>query len=95
MIKENVFQAKLVKELRAMGYLVLKNDSGHIQGIPDLLVLFKNRWAALECKRSKDSPRRPNQEHYIYELGKMSYASFIYPENKEDVLSELQKALGA
>lgn len=96
MDRESAFQAKLIKELRQRfnGCLVLKNDSGYIQGVPDLLILYKSKWAALECKRSKDAPHRPNQDHYIRELGKMSYASFIYPENKEDVLDELQDAFG-
>lgn len=97
MARESTFQSKLIKELKNLfpGCLVLKNDADYIQGIPDILILFKNKWAALECKRSKDSPKRPNQEHYIHEMGKMSYASFIYPENKEDVLGELQKTFGS
>lgn len=91
--KENAFQASLIKELkeRFPGCIVLKNDSGYIQGIPDLLILFREMWAALECKRCRDAAHQPNQDYYVDEMNRMSYASFIYPENKEQVLNEIQR----
>lgn len=51
---ENKFQANLIKELkeRFPGCIVMKNDPTYIQGIPDLLVLHKDKWASLECKKS-------------------------------------------
>lgn len=93
--KESGFQGKLIKEIkdRFPGCMVLKNDPTYIQGIPDLLILYNKKWAALECKRSADAPARPNQPHYVERMNKMSYASFIYPENKEEVLNEIQSAL--
>jgi hypothetical protein len=93
---ESEFQSNLIKELkeRFQGCVVLKNDASYIQGFPDLLVLYRNRWAALECKRSATANRQPNQVYYIDELDQMSYASFIYPENKEEVLYDLQQAFG-
>lgn len=72
--------------------MVLKNDPNYIQGVPDLLVLCNDRWAALECKRSKNAPHRPNQEYYISKMNDMSFAAFVYPENREDILDELQRA---
>lgn len=94
MKKENSFQAQLIKDLKNIfpGCIVLKNDANYIQGIPDLLILFDDKWAMLECKRSEKSSHRPNQEYYVKLLDEMSYASFIYPENREDVLNELQQA---
>lgn len=91
---ENRFQADLINELhsRFEGCIVTKLDSSHIQGIPDLLVLHGKNWAALECKKSKDAIRQPNQEFYVEKMNKMSFSRFIYPENKEDVLNELQQA---
>lgn len=94
---ENKFQSKLIKELEARfdGCIVTKLDSGHIQGIPDLLVLYKDKWATLECKRSekeylREQGKRPNQEWYVNTMNQMSYSSFIYPENKEKVLNEIE-----
>lgn len=91
---ESKFQGDLIKELKKLfpGCIVMKNDANYIQGIPDLLILFKNRWAALECKKSANAKRQPNQEYYIELMNKMSFASVIFPENKEEVLNELQQA---
>jgi len=94
-MKENKFQSQLISEIknRLPGCYVLKNDANYIQGFPDLLILYKDHWAALECKRSETASRRPNQEFYVSSLNDMSYASFVYPENREVVLDELQRAL--
>ena len=93
-MKESKFQADLKKELKKLfpGCIVTKMDSGDIQGIPDLLILFKNMWATLECKKSANASKRPNQEYYVGLMNKMSFSRFICPENKEEVLNELRKA---
>lgn len=94
MPKESDFQKDLRKEIeeRFEGSIVTKLDSGDIQGIPDLLVLYKDKWAALECKKSNKASKRTNQDWYIEQMNKMSYASFIYPENKENVLNEMERS---
>lgn len=91
---ESNFQSKLIQELKGLlpGCMVIKNDPNYIQGIPDLLVLYKDKWAALECKKGAGSKRRPNQEYYVGQMDAMSFSRFIYPENKEEVLYELQQA---
>lgn len=91
MKRESEFQSKLKKELkeRFPGCIVTKLDSGDIQGIPDLLVLYKDKWATLENKRSAKASKRPNQEYYVNKMDEMSFSRFIYPENKEEVLNEL------
>ena len=91
---ESVFQSKLIKELerRFTGCVILKNDANYIQGFPDLLILYKDKWAALECKKSADASFQPNQEYYLDLLDGMSFASVIWPEIKEEVLDELQQA---
>lgn len=93
-MKESAFQAKLIKELKEMfpGCIVLKNDATYKPGIPDLLILFNDRWAALECKKSSRASRRPNQEYYVNKMDEMSYASFVCPENKKEVLNAIQQA---
>lgn len=93
-MKENKFQSDLIKELKYEfpGSIILKLDANYIQGIPDLLILFRDRWAALECKQNEKAHHQPNQEYYISIMNSMSYAKFIYPENKEEVLDELQRS---
>ena len=95
MKKENKFQAELIKELKAEypDAIVTKLDANHIQGIPDLLILEGNKWAALECKRSAKENFQPNQPYYVEKMNNMSFASVIYPENKKEVLDALQSAL--
>ena len=90
---ERIFQSELIKELKELfpGCIILKNDPTYIQGIPDLLILFEDKWAALEVKKSITASHRPNQEFYVNKMGRMSYANFIYPENKEVILNELQE----
>ena len=93
-MRENKFQSDLIKELKKLfpGCIVLKNDPNYIQGIPDLLILYGKRWATVECKKSSDSSVRPNQAYYVKRMNKMSFSRFIFPENKEEVLRELQSA---
>ena len=94
--KENQFQRTLVREIREHynnECIVTKLDSGYIQGIPDLLILHKDKWATLECKKSRNAHRQPNQQYYVDKMNKMSFSKFIYPENKEEVLNELYETL--
>lgn len=93
---ESTFQAELIAELkeRFPDCIVLKNDSGYIQGIPDLLILWGDRWAALECKASINARLQPNQAWYITSMNAMSYASVICPENREEVLDAIATTFG-
>ena len=94
---ESGFQDGLREDLYDLfpGCLVMKLDSSYIQGIPDLLILYQDKWAALECKKSANARRQPNQTYYVNKMNNMSFAAFIYPENKEEVLYELQRAFEA
>jgi hypothetical protein len=96
MKRETEYQTKLMRKIRLLipGCVVLKNDPRHTQGFPDLLILYKDMWAILEVKRSRNATIQPNQNYYVQSLGAMSFASFIYPENEEEVLSDLQRAFG-
>ena len=99
MAKENEYQYALIKKLEAMfpkpSTMILKNDANYIQGIPDITILHNDRWAVLECKRDAQASHRPNQDFYVGKLNGMSYAACIYPENEEELLREVQQALGA
>ena len=96
-MNENKFQAELKREIkrRFPGCIVTKLDSSDIQGIPDLLILYKNRWATLEVKKSRTASHRPNQDYYVDKMNEMSFSRFIFPENREEVLDELYKSFQA
>lgn len=94
MTKEAAYQSKLVKRIkdRFPGSIVMKTDPTQRQGMPDLLILHEDKWASLEVKRSEKAPRRPNQEYYVDKLNKMSFSSFIFPENEEEVLNAMERS---
>lgn len=92
-MRESKFQSELKKELKETfpGCIITKLDSSDIQGIPDLLILYKDKWATLENKRNSKAHKQPNQEYYVDKMNDMSFSRFIYPENKQKVLSELKE----
>lgn len=92
---ESQYQAKLIDELerRFPGCVILKNDPTYLQGIPDLVIFYGNRWAMLEVKASATSKIQVNQPYWVEVLNEMSFAAFIYPSIEEDVLCGLEQAL--
>lgn len=95
-MRERDYQAKLIKKLKSLypGCMILKNDSGYMQGIPDLTILYKDKWAALEVKAKTPKSANafePNQEWFLEKMGEMSFAACVYPENEEDVLNGIQQ----
>lgn len=94
---ENKYQATLIRKLKKMfpGCRIQKLDTGYQQGIPDLLILYFDCWAILEVKKSEEDRYKklqPNQEYFVETLNEMSFSAFIYPENEEEVLNDLQQA---
>lgn len=87
---ESGFQDRLIKELKELfpDCLVFKMDQ--IQGIPDLLVLYRDKWISLECKRFAKAKKQPNQEYYVDLMNKMSFSRFVDPSNKDSVLNEIR-----
>jgi hypothetical protein len=96
-VTESAYQAKLIRKLKDIfpGCVVLKNDPQYQQGILDLTLLWERCWAMLEVKASYKAPSQPNQEYYVEQLGRMSFAAFIYPENEDEVLNALQEAFAS
>ena len=93
---ESVFQKQMCDEIkrRYPGCVIIKNDSSYIQGFPDWTILYKDKWAVLEAKRSEKANKQPNQEFYVNKLDEMSYSRFVYPENVDQVLEELRFIFG-
>lgn len=91
---EGKFKKGLIEEIEARlpGCIITQLDPTYIQGIPDLLILWKDRWATLECKANATAKHRPNQDYYVQLMNDMSFSAFIFPENKEDVLNELEQS---
>jgi len=91
---ETNFQKHLIVKIKLLfeGCMIFKNDPNYIQGVPDLIILYKNKWAMLEVKRSNKAPKQPNQEYYVNLLNSMSYAAFIHPDNESEVINDLQRA---
>ena len=89
---ESKFQKELMDEVKDLfpGCLVIKNDSSYIQGFPDWTIFYKDKYAVLEVKRSKGAKKQPNQEYYVNKLDSMSFSRIVYPENKDEVISNLQ-----
>lgn len=94
MKKESQFQHNLIKTIkdRFPGSIVMKNDPTYIQGIPDLTVLYKNKWATLECKKTQKAKHQPNQDYYVEMMNSMSFSSFICPEDMEEVLDDMERS---
>lgn len=70
---------------------ILPIDPTNHRSHPDHMVVVGKKWALLEFKKSKDAKHQPNQEYYIQLFNEKSYASFVYPENEEEVLRELEE----
>ncbi len=89
---ESDFQSNLKHKLKKIfpGCIVFKTPANLIQGFPDLLILYGKHWACLECKKSRNSSKRPNQNFWVEVLNGMSFARFIFPENEREVLHELE-----
>lgn len=94
-MRESKYQSELIKKLRLLfpDSIILKNDPGYLQGVPDLVIFYRDRYALLEVKATEDSPIQPNQQYYVDRFNGMSFAAFVYPSNEEEVLDGLVRSL--
>lgn len=96
MALESSFKARVVKHIREEllpGCILTTGNSASQQGIPDVFIVYHNKWAMLEFKRAANSVHQPNQDYFVRMLDEWSFAAFIFPENEEEVLSALQSTL--
>lgn len=93
---ESEFSFELKEELkhRFPGCFIIRLDPQQFQGIPDLLILWRNCWAILETKRGLKSVRQPNQEYYVGMFDEMSFSDFVHPLNYREVLDDMERAFG-
>ena len=91
-MNESTFKKSVKIEIKNLfpDSIILPGDANSVQGIPDMIILIGNIWAALEFKKSKAAKRRPNQDYWVNKMNEMSFASFICPENKDEVLKKLK-----
>ena len=94
---EGIFKKKLIAELEKEfpDCLITKLEADFNTWIPDVLIVDGPRWATLEVKASKADVTKPRknkeaQDYYVKKMRRMSYSSYVYPENKEEVLNELK-----
>lgn len=93
---ESEFASELKEEIRHRfpDCFIIKLDSNQVQGIPDLMILWKEYWAILETKRGLRSVRQPNQEYYVELFDRMSFSAFVHPLNYRDILDDMERAFG-
>jgi len=94
MKKEADFKNGLYKKIRNQfpGTEVVPNDPNYVQGFPDATVYFPNgSYVLLEGKRTTNSAKQPNQDYYVNHSPLSDNAMFVYPENEEEVLKELER----
>lgn len=91
MIKESVFQAKVIKWLKDQGCYVIKNSAvmGVPTGCPDLVFFKEGFYGFIEAKPKKSARFQPLQKETLAKLDEWSWAKAVYPENWEEIQEEL------
>lgn len=59
------------------------------KGIPDRLILYKDKYALLEFKQYKNAKKQPGQETWVGHFDNLAYAAIVYPENAEKVMQDI------
>lgn len=91
---EGTYRSKLIKKLKVHfpGLIVLHNNPNQIKGIPDLTLLYHNRYAMLETKMAPNSSKRPNQDTWIsYFERQGAFSAFVNASNEKEIINELRR----
>lgn len=94
-ILEKDFQKDFIHKIKTLlpNSIAIKNDANYLQGFPDWTVIDGPRVYVFEAKAFKKANRQPNQEYYINAINAAGgFARFVYPENMQEVLDEIQRA---
>lgn len=79
------FQKKFVSSVRKLGYKVKFDDAG-------LCFIFKEGfWGWIEFKQHRNSKARPGQKENVAWANENSWGSFVYEENRAEVLKYLKE----
>lgn len=93
-MRESTFRTGFIRKLRLLSpdIFVEFADPSRVNGIPDLIIFYRDKHARIETKRSKNASKRLHQEHYIQLFNSYGvYSTFLTPENEEEVLNELRR----
>lgn len=95
MVKESVFQSKVIKWLKEQGCYVIKNSavSGVPTGCPDIVFFKEGFYGFIEVKRTAKSPFQPLQKETLAKLDNWSWAKAVYPENWDEIRIKLELIL--
>lgn len=94
-MREGKFQTWFREQLEFHfpGSVVVKLDTRYKTGVPDLIMLWEDKWATFEVKADAKAAHRPLQDYYVQMMNDMSFSAFVHPENFEEVLDAVQRAL--
>lgn len=91
---ERDFETDFIDDLERLfpGCEIIKGASMYRQGIPDRIMFYEDFYAFFELKRSARAAQQPNQGWYVEKFDSWSFAAFVYPENKNEVLDAVREA---
>lgn len=91
---ESRLQHLIIGFLKDNGCYVIKTrpQPGIPVGCPDIIGLYKDKWLAIEVKKSPKAPFRAGQEATLEFLGKNNIFVFVaHPENWPEIKTHLSK----
>jgi hypothetical protein len=93
MAREADLQSKFLSSLRKLGYKCFKQQMNATTraGTPDAFIFKEGFWGWIEFKQHKNSKARPGQKENVEWAKENSWGSFVYAENKDEVLKELKE----
>lgn len=93
MVRESKIQSDFFKDLRKLGYKCYKQQMNATTraGTPDAFIFKEGFWGWIEFKAHRNSTARPGQKENVAWAKENSWGSFVYAENKDEILKELKE----
>lgn len=89
---ESAVQGKIIKQLEAIGCVVIKIIKANKNGIPDLLVLLPNGRAVFIEVKKPGGVASKLQQYYIELLRKQGFTAFIC-DDPQDAVSMVERLM--